>query len=83
MVLVFLDCGFFHDVGFFFFFFLKSGNSQGNQNKLATRLGALVRMLLPGVSNILGEQHQLFLLSFLDTEDKDRHNKYGVESYGP
>lgn len=67
----------------FFFFWLKTENAQANQKELATLPGTLARTLLPGFSKTLGGHNEFFLLSLLDSEDKEKHNKCAMESYGP
>lgn len=52
------------------FLLLKPGDSQANQNKLATQPGTLAKMLLPGFSEILREYNELFC-SHSYSEDRD------------
>lgn len=80
MVLVFLGLRDFPGCGNFF---AKTKKSQANQDVLATLAGPLLRNVLPRFFETLGNDHKLFLLPFLDTRDKERHNRYGVKSSGP
>ena len=64
-------------------FFAKSKKCQANQDELATLSGTPLKMLLPGFSKTLRTHCKHFLLPFLDREDKERHNRYVVESSCP